>query len=85
MATNRPPPPERSTDRVGKTGGVAGRARTARLRTRIAALEAALERERKRRQAVIARYERLLDERSQRADDADRDDGSDGLLDRLRR
>ncbi|WP_121820833.1 hypothetical protein [Halostella salina] len=84
MAANQPPPPERHRDSTSPAGSVAGRARTAQLRARIAALEQALDQERKRRQAVIARYERLLDERARTAND-DRSDRDAGLLDRLRR
>ncbi|WP_135821914.1 hypothetical protein [Halostella litorea] len=84
MATNRPPSSEHPRERAATAGGVADRARTAQLRARVAALETALERERERRQAVIARYERLLDERT-RAAKNDGDDGdAGGLLDRLR-
>jgi len=84
MATNRPPPSNYPRDRPATAGGVADRARTAQLRARIVALESALERERERRQAVIARYERLLDERARTAND-DENERDAGLLDRLRR
>jgi len=62
--------PARPRSPVGPTESLARRTRELRLRARVAALEAQLERERDRRQAVIRRYERLLEERA-RDEDAD--------------
>jgi hypothetical protein len=56
---------------AGPPDSLARRARDLRLRARVAALEAELERERDRRQAVIRRYERLLEARTREEVDPD--------------
>jgi hypothetical protein len=78
--------PARPRSVAGSSESLARRARELRLRARVAALEDELERERDRRQAVITRYERLLEDRTREESDPD-DERWDGdvfslLLDR---
>jgi len=73
MSTDDLPRP-RSAATAAPPDSLARRARVLRLRARVAALEDELARERDRRQAVIRRYERLLEEH--RADD-DAESGDD--------
>ncbi|WP_323191195.1 hypothetical protein [Halostella sp. PRR32] len=91
MATNQSTPPEQSPPRssgdcaaVDHADGES--ARIADLRAEINDLEAELERERRRRQSVIQRYERLLDERGCEADGEQEETGRafGELLSRLR-
>lgn len=73
------PPRELDTAAVYRT-------EIARLRAEVRALEAEVEREERRRQAIVRRYERLLDERNRECERDARTDGGlarDPLLDRL--
>lgn len=92
MATNQSTPPEQrprlpSGDDSVVDHADAESARIAELQAEIDDLEAELERERQERQAIIQRYEHLLDERACEADgERDRTNGRTfgGLLSRLR-
>jgi DnaJ-domain-containing protein 1 len=83
MATNQSSPRDGPSERPGD--GIdhadAESARIAELQAEVDALETELERERRRRQTVIQRYERLLDERE--PDRRDETAANGGLLDRL--
>ncbi|NHN46255.1 hypothetical protein G9464_01395 [Halostella sp. JP-L12] len=63
METDQPEPADRLPEYADAAEGVALRTQVAQLRAEVVRLEAALDRERRRRQTMINRYEKLLRER----------------------
>jgi vacuolar-type H+-ATPase subunit I/STV1 len=85
MATNQFSPQEGPSERPddGIDHADAESARIAELQAEVDDLETELERERQRRQAIIQRYEHLLDERACEPNEIENESG--GLLSVLRR
>ena len=82
MESDHSEPLERLPERPDPAEDVALRAQVAQLRAEVERLENAVERERRRRQTVIDRYEHLLAEREDGSSGVGRRDGR-GLFDRL--